>query len=44
MTLYSSGLYRLEQPFFGKTLIAGGGELTEWITVSMFIALGFFIY
>jgi preprotein translocase SecE subunit len=36
-------LFGLEQPFFGKTLVAGGGELTEWVTVSMFIALGFFV-
>lgn len=36
-------LFGLEQPFFGKSLISGGGQLTEWITVSLFIALGLFI-
>lgn len=32
-----------EQPFFGKSLISGGGSLTEWVTISMIIALVLFL-
>jgi preprotein translocase SecE subunit len=36
-------LLQLEDPIFGRPLIQGGGELTEWVTWSVFIALGMFI-
>ncbi|MBK8208404.1 MAG: preprotein translocase subunit SecE [Planctomycetes bacterium] len=36
-------LLQFEDPFFGKQLVQGGGALTEWVTWSMFIALGMFI-
>lgn len=35
-------LFGFEDPFFGRQLIAGG-TLTEWVTPSVFIALGVFI-
>lgn len=36
-------LLGFENPFFGRQLIAGGGMLTEWVTPSVFMALGIFI-
>jgi preprotein translocase SecE subunit len=36
-------LLQFDDPFFAKQLVTGGGNLTEWITPSVFIALGMFI-
>jgi preprotein translocase SecE subunit len=36
-------LLGFEDPVFGKQLIAGAGTLTEWITWSVFMAVGVFI-
>ncbi len=36
-------LLQLERPLFGQPLIAGGGELTDWITPSVFISLALFV-
>lgn len=36
-------LLQFEDPFFGKQLVQGGGQLTEWVTPSMIIALVAFI-
>jgi len=36
-------LFGIEDPVFGRAVISGGGALTEWITPSLFIALGVFV-
>jgi preprotein translocase SecE subunit len=36
-------LLQLEDPFFGRQLVAGGGMLTDWVTPSVFLALVVFI-
>jgi preprotein translocase SecE subunit len=36
-------LLGFEEPVFGKQLITGAGSLTEWVTASVFVALGVFI-
>jgi preprotein translocase SecE subunit len=36
-------LFSLEDPFFGRQLIAAGGMLTDWVTPSVFLALGVFV-
>lgn len=36
-------LLGLEDPFFGKVLVSGGGALTEWITPSLFVGVGVFV-
>ncbi|MCG3185277.1 MAG: hypothetical protein ICCCNLDF_03481 [Planctomycetes bacterium] len=36
-------LLGFEEPVFAKQLIAGAGTLTEWVTPSVFIAVGVFV-
>jgi preprotein translocase SecE subunit len=36
-------LLGFDDPVFGKQLVAGGGTLTEWVTPSVFIAVGVFV-
>ena len=36
-------LVGFEDAFFGKTLVGGGGALTEWMTWSLVFVLGFFV-
>jgi preprotein translocase SecE subunit len=36
-------LLGIEDAWFGKTLVSNGGTLTEWITPSLFFALGIFV-
>lgn len=36
-------LFGIEDAWFGRQLVNKGGQLTEWITPSLFIALGLFV-
>ncbi|GIK53597.1 MAG: hypothetical protein BroJett014_25700 [Planctomycetota bacterium] len=36
-------LLGIDDPWFGSSVVKGGGPLTEWITPSLFIALGVFV-
>lgn len=36
-------LLGIEDAWFGKTLVTQGGQLTEWITPSLFVAMGLFV-
>jgi preprotein translocase SecE subunit len=36
-------LVGITDPFFGRALVKTGGQLTQWITPSLFISLGVFV-